>query len=199
MTRNRIHIARKKKGYTLKQVAELTGYSVGYISMLERNQKQPSLTALRKIASCLGCSEVWLVMGQLPEGQESPSTEERSHRGQDYVMRENERIPMRIPEIDVDYSIFTPSTLPDGSHAQITGLVVRLKPDCWVTERMILHDSYDESVILMQGQLELHMDNKIYTIRKGDSFYVPQGTLHNYLNTSLEEAVCIVYFSKLIY
>ena len=60
---NRIRSARKQKGYTLKQVAELTGYSVGYISLLERNQKQPSLTALRKIAACLECSEVWLIMG----------------------------------------------------------------------------------------------------------------------------------------
>ena len=68
---NRIRQARQQKGYTLKQVAEMTGYSVGYISQLERNQKQPSLTALRKIAACLDCSEVWLIMGQMPDQVEN--------------------------------------------------------------------------------------------------------------------------------
>ncbi|MCD7908038.1 MAG: helix-turn-helix transcriptional regulator [Clostridium sp.] len=63
MNWSRIRDERKKKGYTLAQVAEETGYTIGYLSQLERNQKQPSLAALRKIANCLGCSEVWLIMG----------------------------------------------------------------------------------------------------------------------------------------
>lgn len=199
MTRNRLYIARKQKGYTLKQVADHTGYSVGYISMLERNQKQPSLTALRRIASYLECSEVWLIMGQSPEEQEGAVPQEEPPSGRDYVMRKNHWIPMKIPEIDVDYSIFTPSSLPGGSHANMTGLIVHLKSGRWVTERMISHATYDESVFLLKGELELHIENKIYTIREGDSFYIPQGTLHNYLNTSDVEAVCLVYFSKLIY
>lgn len=43
MNWNRIREERKKKGYTLAQVARETGYSIGYISQLERNQKEPSL------------------------------------------------------------------------------------------------------------------------------------------------------------
>lgn len=61
---NRIREARKKKGMTLKQVADATGYTVGHISQIERDLKSPSLTALRKIAACLECSEVWLIMGE---------------------------------------------------------------------------------------------------------------------------------------
>lgn len=199
MKRNRLYTARKRKGYTLKQVAEQTGYSVGYISMLERDQKQPSLTALRRIASCLECSEVWLIMGQSPGDEDGPAPPDEIASGRDYVMRKDRWIPMKIPEIDVDYSIFTPSSLPGGVHANMTGLIVHLKPGRWVTERMISHATYDESAFLLKGQLELRIENKIYTIREGDSFYIPKGMLHNYLNTSGEEAVCLVYFSKLIY
>ncbi len=199
MKRNRLYTARKQKGYTLKQVADHTGYSVGYISMLERDQKQPSLAALRRIAAYLECSEVWLIMGQSSEDQEGAMLSGDVSSGRDYVMRRNHRIPMKIPEIDVDYSIFTPSSLPGNVHASMTGLIVHLKPGRWVTERMISHVSYDESAFLLKGELELHMDNKTYTIHEGDSFYIPQGMLHNYLNISSEEAVCIVYFSKLIY
>ena len=106
---------------------------------------------------------------------------------------------MRIPEIDVSYSIFTPSALPNEQEAQMTGSIVKLKPDTWVTERMISHGNYDESILLLKGELELRMDDSTYTIHEGDSFYIPKNSLHNYLNTSDEEAIIIVYFSQLIY
>ena len=116
-----------------------------------------------------------------------------------YLIRKENRIPMKIPEIDVSYSIFTPSRLPNGREAKITGLMVRVQPGHWVTERMISHSTYDESLLLLKGEMELHMDNSVYTIHEGDSFYIPSGSLHNYMNRSKEEAVIVVYFSQLVY
>lgn len=198
MNGNRIREARKKKGYTLKQVADATGYTVGHISQIERDLKAPSLTALRKIAACLECSEVWLIMGA---ASEAPVYESRS--GEDpkatYLIRRENRIPMKLPEIDVEYSIFTPSDLPQGRSAALTGMWVRLKAGAWITEQMISHGNYDESLLLLKGELEMHMDNSTYTVRQGDSFYIPSGSLHNYLNISEEDAVIIVYFSQLVY
>ncbi len=132
---NRIREMRKKRGLTLKEVAEATGYTIGHISQIERDLKSPSLTALRKIAACLNCSEVWLIMGDTEANFQS-SNNENSSKGT-YLVRKENRIPMRIPEIDVSYSIFTPSALPNEQEAQMTGLIVKLKPDTWVTERMM--------------------------------------------------------------
>ena len=195
---NRIREARKKKGMTLKQVADATGYTIGHISQIERNLKSPSLSALRKIAACLECSEVWLIMG---ESQQSllPQSSGESDSRKSYLIRKENRIPMKIPEIDISYSIFTPSHLPDGRAAKITGLMVRMQPRHWVTEQMISHTTYDESLLLLKGELELHMDNSVYTVHEGDSFYIPSGSLHNYMNRSKEEAVIVVYFSQLVY
>ena len=164
---NRIREMRKKRGLTLKEVAEATGYTIGHISQIERDLKSPSLTALRKIAACLDCSEVWLIMGDTEANFQS-SNNENSSKGT-YLVRKENRIPMRIPEIDVSYSIFTPSALPNEQEAQMTGLIVKLKPDTWVTERMIAHGNYDESILLLKGELELHMDDSTYTIHEGDS------------------------------
>ena len=102
-------------------------------------------------------------------------------------------------KIDVSYSIFTPSKLPNAQEAQMTGLIVRLKPNTWVTEKMISHGNYDESLLLLKGELELRIDNSTYMIYEGDSFYIPKNCLNNYLNTSDEEATIIVYFSQLVY
>ena len=195
---NRIREARKKKGMTLKQVADATGYTLGHISQIERNLKSPSLSALRKIAACLECSEVWLIMGESEQSLLPQSSGESDSR-KSYLIRKENRIPMKIPEIDISYSIFTPSHLPDGRAAKITGLMVRMQPRHWVTEQMISHTTYDESLLLLKGELELHIDNSVYTVHEGDSFYIPSGSLHNYMNRSKEEAVIVVYFSQLVY
>lgn len=194
---SRIREMRKKRGLTLKAVADATGYTIGHISQIERDLKSPSLVALRKIAACLNCSEVWLIMDD--SELSAKSSEEGKKSKESYLMRKENRIPMKIPEIDVSYSIFTPSKLPNAQEAQMTGLIVRLKPNTWVTEKMISHGNYDESLLLLKGELELRIDNSTYMIYEGDSFYIPKNCLHNYLNTSDEEATIIVYFSQLVY
>ena len=194
---SRIREMRKRRGLTLKEVAEATGYTIGNISQIERDLKSPSLVALRKIAACLNCSEVWLIMDDSELSDKS--SEEGKKSKESYLMRKENRIPMKIPEIDVSYSIFTPSKLPNAQEAQMTGLIVRLKPNTWVTEKMISHGNYDESLLLLKGELELRIDNSTYMIYEGDSFYIPKNCLHNYLNTSNEEATIIVYFSQLVY
>ena len=194
---SRIREMRKRRGLTLKEVAEATGYTIGHISQIERDLKSPSLVALRKIAACLNCSEVWLIMDD--SELSAKSSEEGKKSKESYLMRKENRIPMKIPEIDVSYSIFTPSKLPNAQEAQMTGLIVRLKPNTWVTEKMISHGNYDESLLLLKGELELRIDNSTYMIYEGDSFYIPKNCLHNYLNTSNEEATKIVYFSQLVY
>ena len=194
---SRIREMRKRRGLTLKEVAEATGYTIGHISQIERDLKSPSLVALRKIAACLNCSEVWLIMDDSELSAKSP--EEGKKSKESYLMRKENRIPMKIPEIDVSYSIFTPSKLPNAQEAQMTGLIVRLKPNTWVTEKMISHGNYDESLLLLKGELELRIDNSTYMIYEGDSFYIPKNCLHNYLNTSDEEATIIVYFSQSVY
>lgn len=194
---SRIREMRKRRGLTLKEVAETTGYTIGHISQIERDLKSPSLVALRKIAACLNCSEVWLIMDD--SELSAKSSEEGKKSKESYLMRKENRIPMKIPEIDVSYSIFTPSKLPNAQEAQMTGLIVRLKPNTWVTEKMISHGNYDESLLLLKGELELRIDNSTYMIYEGDSFYIPKNCLHNYLNTSNEEATIIVYFSQLVY
>lgn len=194
---SRIREMRKRRGLTLKEVAEATGYTIGHISQIERDLKSPSLVALRKIAACLNLSEVWLIMDD--SELSAKSSEEGKKSKESYLMRKENRIPMKIPEIDVSYSIFTPSKLPNAQEAQMTGLIVRLKPNTWVTEKMISHGNYDESLLLLKGELELRIDNSTYMIYEGDSFYIPKNCLHNYLNTSDEEATIIVYFSQSVY
>ena len=53
---------RKSKNFTLKELAEQTGLSIGYISQIERNLTDPSLFTLRKISAALDVP-TYLFMG----------------------------------------------------------------------------------------------------------------------------------------
>ena len=52
----RIKALRKEKKYTLKQLAEETGLSIGFLSQLERGMSSIAVDSLAKIASILGVS-----------------------------------------------------------------------------------------------------------------------------------------------
>lgn len=200
MNGNRIREARKRKGYTLAEVAEKTGCTVGFLSQLERNLKQPSLGTLRKIASCLECSEVWLIMGENKPNQPNWGGEvtRRNNKGR-YVVTPESRVMMHMPELSTKYEIFTPSALPNGQKAKITGMYVELEIGCWASEKMISHKRMDESLFILQGEIEMHIGDKVYQMKAGDSAYVPENTLHNYLNMGSCVMMGIVFFSSLIY
>lgn len=92
-----------------------------------------------------------------------------------FLIRKENRIPMKIPEIDVSYSILHPLPPPGRKGSEDHRSHVRVQPGHWVTERMISHSTYDESLLLLKGEMELHMDNSVYTVHEGDSFYIPSG------------------------
>lgn len=193
----RVKLARLKMGYTLADVAEKTGFTTSYISQIERNLKQPSLAALRKIADCLECSEVWLFTGDTSNPSESDAGEKACSNG--YVVRSNERAFITMPEIHTKYEIITPGVFNISDKPKITGLYVNLASGCWVTEGMISHKNLDESIFIIKGTMRAHVGESIYDLKAGDSLYIPEKVLHNYVNSGDSELIAIVYFSSLIY
>ncbi|MCH3918130.1 MAG: XRE family transcriptional regulator [Spirochaetia bacterium] len=199
MEKNRIREARKRKGYTLAQVAEQTGYTVGFLSQLERNLKQPSLNTLRKIAACLECSEVWLITGETEEKNTWSGKIIKKEQEGTYCLAPTARLQMHMPELSTKYEILTPSNLPGDKKAKMTGLYVQLDVGCWASEKMISHCKMDESLFILQGKIDMHIDDEVFPMGVGDCAYVPENTLHNYQNTGDVVMIGIIYFSSLIY
>jgi transcriptional regulator with XRE-family HTH domain len=52
---------RQQKGLKQAELAELSGYSQQYISLLERGLRDPTVATLEVLARCLGVSHVDLV------------------------------------------------------------------------------------------------------------------------------------------
>lgn len=52
---------RKEKHLTLKDLAQITGYTPAFLSQLETGKRNPSLKCLRRLADCLSISMVTLI------------------------------------------------------------------------------------------------------------------------------------------
>lgn len=66
---NAIQLARNKKKLTQTELAKRAGISVSYLSMLEREKRDPPLSTLKKISSALGLPiEILFFLGA--EGEE---------------------------------------------------------------------------------------------------------------------------------
>ena len=64
---------RKKRGITLKELAEKTGLSIGYISQIERNLTDPSLSTLRKLSAALDIPTYLFMGGEQQHWPDNPS------------------------------------------------------------------------------------------------------------------------------
>jgi transcriptional regulator with XRE-family HTH domain len=62
---NWLRLYRQRKGLKLREVAKLTGFSISYLSDMERDRCDPSLRAIEKITRAMGY-QATLVIHEAP-------------------------------------------------------------------------------------------------------------------------------------
>ncbi len=172
-----VHSLRKIRRLTLEQLAEKTGLSVGFISQIERGQNRPSVGALYKISRALGVSVGWFffpVADDTPAGREAP---------EEHVVRAGLR-----RSIDFANGIVDELLVPN-----LAGPLELLK--CVFAPGSGIQTSYahegDEAGIVLEGELELWVDDTYYHLKSGDSFSFKSSSPHRYRNPSRRKTVVI--------
>ena len=84
---------RKSKKKTLSDVSKLTDLSISYISQIERDAIEPSLSSLRKIAEVLD-TPLYMFMDD--------------NNTDDLVIRKEDRVMMKFPKSEMFYEIVSP-------------------------------------------------------------------------------------------
>ncbi len=166
----RIREARKEKdgGMTLAEVAEECEFSVSYLSQLERDKLEPSLSSLKKIANALGVSAVSLMFGE--ENQLDPAQ----------VVHEEDRKTVEFPEGDISYDLLTPDL--QGS---ISVLKLEAPPESHSGPEAFKHEGEDVAVIL-EGSLVVEVDEEEYRLESGDSIRFNSRLPHRWRNPNAE-------------
>ena len=168
----KIKAIRKNKDYTLKQLADITGLSIGFLSNIERDLNSPSISNLQQICSALGVN----LMEVFDE-----------EAGNNPITRATER-----EEIfnNTESSVKVESLL--NGKASLNGIAITLDEGNNTFSDMSWGHGYDEIGIVIKGALEIELDKVVYQLNEGDSIYIREGTPHRYKNPN--DGMSIVYW-----
>jgi transcriptional regulator with XRE-family HTH domain len=164
---------RKARGVTLAGLAEASGLSVGYLSLLERDRATPSIKALHAVSRALGVTISWFF-----EANDVPEDE------RDLVVR-------RARRRRLDYSA---GVVDELLSPNLTGalelLSCRFPPGASSGEEPYSH-SGEEAGVVIRGRLELWVDGRTVTLEAGDSFGFKSALPHRYRNPGPDETEVI--------
>ena len=173
MLGKKIRHLRKSQKLKLNDVAEKSGLSVSYISQLERDLVEPSLSSLKKIASALN-TPVYLLI------------DDSEH--DNIVMKKEERPVMTFGNTDTRFEIVSTTTQNLNFSPKMLMVQFTIPAGSEDSEDYITH-SAEELIVLEKGKLEVTYGDAVYELEPGDSIYVQENIPHRIVNLSEEESV----------
>lgn len=168
MLGEQIRNIRKSRDFTLKALAEQTGLSIGYISQIERNLTDPSLSTLRKISAALDVP-TYLFMGEA----EADNT---------LTTRKNQVITLSQPHSNIRYHLLTP--MPSAEFVPQSLIIgFELEAHAKDGERPVIHPS-EEIIMVQSGELDVIIGTERIHLMEGDSTLIRSNLPHIVENTT---------------
>lgn len=167
MLGDKIREARRRRGITLNQLAEMSGLTASYISQAERNLTEPSLSSLRKLSAALQLPLYFFLDEDIPQTQ---------------VIRADQRRKLAIPGSNLVYEYLSPVGPLDGEAPLLEVILLRLNAKCWSREDYVRHDTAEESITVLSGTLTADCLHEEYQLHAGDSIYIRRGIPHRVYN-----------------
>ena len=149
-----IRALRKARNLTLNNMAARLGRSVGWLSQVERDLSEPSISDLRQIAGCLE-----VPMSMLFGHSNAPAQE------QGYVVRSGARRPMGSGDEGLVEELLSPDLTDDFEmvHSTFQAHSKMQTPADRPTQ---------EVGYIISGKLDLMIGNREFTVSAGDSFRI---------------------------
>jgi transcriptional regulator with XRE-family HTH domain len=154
----KIKALRESKGLSLKEVADLTGFSTALLSQMENQLVSPSLGAMIKLANALGVK----VGDFLGETQGEPFT----------IVRKDERksISRFASKEGVKYGYSYESLGYEKKNRHMEPFIVTLEPATVKTAKTSVHEG-EEFIFVLEGEMEVILGNHTDVLYPGDSIY----------------------------
>ena len=169
---------RRAQGLTLEDLASASGKSVSFISKIERGQARPSVTTLQDLAGALGVPVGWFFETDGP----APADE------RPVVVRAKRRRKLSYSGLSsTDYMGFEDHLLSAGLDSQLALGISTYAPGGSTGDDLYTHAG-EEAGLVLSGEIELHLDDKVFRLHAGDSFSFDASTPHRYCNPGSTEA-----------
>lgn len=150
MLGEKIRNKRLEKNLTLKDLADKTELTQGFLSQVERELTEPSITSLRRIALAL---EVPIFYFLMDEDKTNP------------VVRKDERKILQFPDSHMSFELLSPNL-----NRNIEMMMAKLEPGACTCEEPLTHPG-EENILVVQGKMKIQIGEDIYYLDEGDSIY----------------------------
>lgn len=171
---------RKARGLTLQDLADGLGRSVGWLSQVERDLSEPSITDLRHMAGVLDVS-----VSSLFRTEDIPEAEAG------YVVRANARRPIGSREAGLVEELLSPDLTDDFEVVHST-----FEPGAEITEPVARPTQ--EVGYIVSGQLDIWVDGRTFRLNTGDSFRF-RGEPYRWMNPYSAPCVAIWVIAPPVY
>lgn len=171
---------RKARGMTLQDLADAMGRSVGWLSQVERDLSEPSITDLRVIAKTLD-----IAVSTLFRRGAAPVEEDG------YVVRSTARRPIGSRPAGLVEELLSPDLTDDFEMVHST-----FEAGSEITDPV--NRPTQEVGYLISGRLDLEIGARVFTINPGDSFRI-RGEPFRWMNPYSTPAVAIWVIAPPVY
>jgi transcriptional regulator with XRE-family HTH domain len=155
------------KGLTLKALAELAGCSESMLSRVENGTANPSINTMHRVALALGIPVSGLFQ---EEGDAADSV----------VLRQGQRPTIDTAQVKRGRGTRLEALIPSGRGNLLSGYINDIEPGGG--SRGTLQHEGEEFGYVLDGAIELTVDDRRYQLREGDSFYFRSERPHSYIN-----------------
>lgn len=170
----RIRDLRKAKRLTLQELSRRATLSTGYLSLIERDLATPSIKALHDIADALNVSIGWFF-----PSNESPETPEAA-----IVVRHRNRRSLKFG------SGIRDELLCPNLSGELELLACHFAPGSSSGDEAYSHEG-EEAGVIIEGQLDLWVDEALFRLKQGDSFHFESRRPHRYRNPGRTDTLVI--------
>lgn len=153
--------ARERKKYTLKQLSEITGLSIGFISQVERGQTDPSLSSLKSLSNALDIKLRDLF-----------DQEGAAH----ILVRKGEGSLLKI-DAAVQCELLASSL-----NKTMEPMIKVISPGG--ESGLVTPHSGEEFIYIIDGTLQVQIGDANYTLNEGDSVYFQANQTHAWKNNA---------------
>lgn len=171
---------RKTRGFTLSELSDRLGKSVGWLSQVERDLSEPSINDLRDISSALDVP-ISLFFGQ------AGAPEIEAGR----IVRKGARRPIGSSEAGLIEEMLSPDLTDDFEMVHST-----FKPHSEITQPV--SRPTQEVGYVISGKLDLEIGGPRFTLNPGDSFRI-RGEPFRWMNPYDDPAVVIWVIAPPVY
>lgn len=170
MIGQRIRNKRKEMGYNLQDLADKTSLTPGFISQIERDMSEPSISSLRKIAEALNVAMFYFLI----EESEAKA-----------VVRKEDRQRVRVKNSDMSYQLLSPDL-----NRKIELIMGELDVNAMTSDQPQAHAG-EEVIFVLEGRMWIKVADDEHTLEAGDTIYYLGSMPHLIKNIGTQKLVFI--------